>query len=79
MVIYSLIDSAQGATGFLKQFANAGQIAGVAPVAAAGLVEVAVVAAEVIPEWATAVIQMEEQQLDWIVANLSLVGGAVES
>ena len=30
-------------------------------------------------EWATAVIQMEEQQLDWIVANLSLVGGAVES
>lgn len=40
---------------------------------------VKVEAAGVIPEWATAVIQMEEQQLDWIVANLSLVGGAVES
>ncbi len=40
---------------------------------------VKVEAAGVIPEWAATVIQMEEQQLDWIVANLSLVGGAVES
>ena len=40
---------------------------------------VKVEAAGVIPEWAATVIQMEEQQLDWIVANLSLAGGAVES
>lgn len=35
---------------------------------------VRVEAAGLVPEWATSVMQMEPEQLDWVITNLSLVG-----
>ena len=35
---------------------------------------VKVEAAGLVPEWAGAVMQMEAEQLDWVIANLSMVG-----
>lgn len=35
---------------------------------------VKVEAVGLVPEWAGAVIQMEPEQLDWVIANLSMVG-----